>query len=131
VDVPLFNTVIVVVSLVGLAWILYRPAVQRSDAYQATVVPLANIMDVGFLMMTPIIVVLVGFDAPLFMLAICGVAMAAGFAISYNIRNFEPIEDGSDRILALGATAQPDGGAADTAYGHALAAAHVRRLVDV
>ena len=112
-DVPVFNTIVVVVSLTGLVWFLYRPAIQRSSAYQATVVPLANIMDVGFLMMTPIIVVLVGYDAPIFMLAICGVAIAAGFAISYNIRHYEAIEgaghgdaEGGDRILSLGAVSQ-------------------------
>ena len=75
-----------------LAYILYRPFVQQSKQYQATVVPLANIMDVGFILFSPAIVLLAGFRAPLFMLGICLVAIAAGFAMAYNIRNYEPIE---------------------------------------
>ena len=87
-----------------LAYLLYRPRVQRSAQYQATVVPLANIMDVGFILFTPAIVLLVGFRAPFFMLGICLVAFAAGFAIAYNIRHYEPVEgDGGtpDRIEAI------------------------------
>ncbi|MFA9565855.1 MAG: hypothetical protein ACERLM_14285, partial [Acidimicrobiales bacterium] len=58
----------------------------------ATVVPLSNIMDVGFILFSPAIVLLVGFRAPFFMLGICLVAIAAGFAMAYNIRHYEPIE---------------------------------------
>ncbi len=85
------NTIITVVVLVGLAWMLYRPKVQQSERYQATVVPLANIMDVGFIVLSPIIVGLVGYTAPVFMLVICLMAIAMGFVIAYNIRNFEPM----------------------------------------
>lgn len=74
-----------------LAYALYRPKVQESERYQAMVVPLANIMDVGFILFSPAIVLLAGFRAPLFMLGICLVAIAAGFAIAYNIRHYEPI----------------------------------------
>jgi hypothetical protein len=34
--------------ILALAYLLYRPRIQRSTRYQATVVPLANIMHVGF-----------------------------------------------------------------------------------
>ena len=78
--------------IAGVAWALYRPRVQQSERYQATVVPLANIMDVGFILFSPAIVLLVGWRAPFFMLGICLVAIAAGFAIAYNIRHYEPIE---------------------------------------
>ena len=54
-------------------------------------------MDVGFILFSPAIVLLVGFRAPLFMLGICLVAIAAGFAIAYNIRHYEPIEGEGDR----------------------------------
>ena len=64
---------------------------QQSKEYQATVVPLANIMDVGFILFSPAIVLLVGFRAPFFMLGICFVAIAAGLAMAYNIRHYEPI----------------------------------------
>jgi hypothetical protein len=79
-------------TLLVLAYTLYRPRVQESKQYQATVVPLANIMDVGFILFAPAIVLLAGFRAPFFMLGICLVAIAAGFAMAYNIRHYEPIE---------------------------------------
>ena len=80
------------VVILVLAYILYRPFIQNSTKYQATVVPLANIMDVGFILFSPAIVLLAGFRAPFFMLAICLVAIAAGFTMAYNIRHYEPIE---------------------------------------
>ena len=88
--------------LVGLAWMLYRPRVQQSTKYRAMVVPLSNIMDVGFIIMSPAIVLLAGYAAPLVMLGICLVAIAAGFAIAYNIRHYEPIEGTDDRINVVG-----------------------------
>jgi hypothetical protein len=45
----LLNSIVAVVTLVGLARLLYRPKVQGSTTYKATVVPLAEIMDVGFI----------------------------------------------------------------------------------
>jgi hypothetical protein len=81
-----------IATVLALAYVLYRPRIQQSQRYQATVVPLANIMDVGFILFSPAIVLLVGFRAPFFMVGICLVAVAAGFAIAYNIRHFEPIE---------------------------------------
>ena len=101
----LLDGAIGVVVLVVCAWLLYRPRVQGSDRYQAMVVPLANIMDVGFLVLSPIIVVLVGYQAPLFMLGICLMAMATGFVISYNIRAYEPLVGTSDRIHSIAAAA--------------------------
>ena len=94
----LVNTIIALVALAFLAWVLYRPKIQGSVTYKAMVVPLANIMDVGFLVLSPIIVVLVGFDAPLVMLGICLLAILAGFAISYNIRHYEPLIGKPDRL---------------------------------
>jgi hypothetical protein len=79
-------------TVLALAYVLYRPRIQQSKEYQATVVPLSNIMDVGFILFAPAIVLLVGFRAPFFMLGICLVAIAAGLAIAYNIRHYEPIE---------------------------------------
>ena len=89
---------IALIVLVGLAWMLYRPQVQQSEKYQAMVVPLANIMDVGFIVMSPAIVLLAGFAAPLVMLGICLLAIATGFAIAYNIRHYEPIEHTDDPV---------------------------------
>jgi hypothetical protein len=89
---------IALVVLVGMAWMLYRPRVQQSQTYQAMVVPLANIMDVGFIVMSPAIVLLAGFAAPLVMLGICLLAIATGFAIAYNIRHYEPLEHTDDPV---------------------------------
>lgn len=66
-------------------------AVQDSERYQATVVPLANIMDIGFVVMTPIIVSIAGIDAPLTMLGLYLVGYAMGWVMRYNIRRFEPV----------------------------------------
>jgi hypothetical protein len=95
------NTVITLTVLAGLAWALYRPRIQQSSRYQALVVPLANIMDVGFIVLSPIIVGLVGYAAPLFMLAICLLAIAMGFVIAFNIRNFVPVESTATGALSF------------------------------
>ena len=93
-------------TILMLAYSLYRPRVQQSKQYQATVVPLSNIMDVGFILFAPAIVLLVGFRAPFFMLGICLVAIAAGFAMAYNIRHYEPIEGDGGLPDRIGATSQ-------------------------
>lgn len=93
---------IALVTLAAIAWYLYRPKVQQSKQYQATVVPLANIMDVGFIVLSPIIVLLAGYGAPLVMLGICLLAMATGFVIAYNIRHYEPLEKTDDPINKWG-----------------------------
>ena len=90
-----------VLTILVVAYALYRPRIQQSKGYQATVVPLSNIMDVGFILFAPAIVLLVGFRAPFFMLGICLVAIAAGFAMAYNIRHFEPIEGEGGRPVRI------------------------------
>jgi hypothetical protein len=97
---------IALIVLVGLAWALYRPKVQQSKRYQATVVPLSNIMDVGFIVMAPAVVLLAGYSAPLVMLGICLVAIGAGFAIAYNIRHYEPLEGTDDKVNLVGHTSR-------------------------
>jgi hypothetical protein len=59
----LLNSIVAVVTLAGLAWLLYRPKLQESRTYKATVVPLAEIMDVGFIVFSPIIILSFGYDA--------------------------------------------------------------------
>lgn len=88
-------------TILAVAYALYRPRVQQSKEYQATVVPLSNIMDVGFILFSPAIVLLVGFRAPFFMLGICLVAIAAGLVMAYNIRNYEPIADGGGDVVKV------------------------------
>jgi hypothetical protein len=87
----LINSVVAVVTLAGLAGFLYRPRVQESATYKATVVPLAEIMDVGFIVFSPVIILLFGYDATWAMLGLCVLGILTGFAISYNIKNYEPL----------------------------------------
>jgi hypothetical protein len=96
----LFNSILAVVALAGLARLLYRPKVQESATYKATVVPLANIMDVGFIVFSPVIILLVGYDATWAMLGLCLLAILTGFAISYNINNYEPLVGKPDPLHA-------------------------------
>ncbi|MFC7096148.1 hypothetical protein [Halobaculum marinum] len=86
-------TLLVVGTLLGLSIVLYSARVQRSEQYQALVVPLANIMDIGFVAMTPIIVLITGLDSPLTMLGLSAVGFAMGGVMRYNIRMFEPVAD--------------------------------------
>ena len=108
----LVNGLIAVGMLIVLSVLLYRPRVQASISYQATVVPLANIMDVGFIVMSPIIVALIGCTAPLFMLGLCLLAIANGFAISYNIRHYETLIGTKDPANAIAAVVVRVGGQA-------------------
>jgi len=94
------------IVILVIAYLLYRPTIQKSKRYQATVVPLANIMDVGFIIMSPAIVLLAGFAAPLVMLGVCLIAISAGFAIAYNIRHYEPLEGTADPLNRVERTAQ-------------------------
>ena len=87
----LFNSIVALLTLAGLAWLLYRPKIQESGTYKATVVPLAEIMDVGFIVFSPVIIVPFGYDATWAMLGLCLLAILTGFAISYNISNYEPL----------------------------------------
>jgi hypothetical protein len=87
----LFNSIVAVVTLVAVARLLYRPEVQESGTYKATVVPLAGIMDVGFIVFSPVIILLFGYDATWAMLGLCTLGILTGFAISYNINNYEPL----------------------------------------
>jgi len=98
--------VISIVVLAGLSFVLYSRRVQESERYQAMVVPLANIMDVGFIVLSPAIVLLTGYWSPLFLLGICLLAIVTGLAIAYNIRHYEPLIETGDRINRLGRIAR-------------------------
>jgi hypothetical protein len=62
------------------------------------VVPLAEIMDVGFIVFSPIIILLFGYEAPWAMLGLCLLAILTGFAISYNVKNYEPLVGKPDSL---------------------------------
>lgn len=96
-----FSSLVAVLTLAGLAWLLYQPKVQESEAYKATVVPLGEIMDVGFIVFSPILILLFGYQAPWAMLGLCLLAIFAGGAMSYNIRNYEPLVGKPDPLHRL------------------------------
>jgi len=98
VSAGLFSSIVAVVTLVVLAMVLYRPKVQGSIAYKATVVPLAEIMDVGFIVFSPIIILQFGYEAPWAMAGLCLLAILTGFAISYNIKHYEPLVGAPDPL---------------------------------
>ncbi len=95
-----------VLVLAVLGRVLYSSRVQQSERYQALVVPLANIMDVGFIVLSPAIVLLAGYWSPVFLAGICLLAIATGFAIAYNIRHYEPLIGTGDRINRIGRVAR-------------------------
>ncbi|WP_440988380.1 hypothetical protein [Haloarchaeobius baliensis] len=99
-------SLVVVVTLLGLASVLYSSRVQQSKRYQATVVPLANIMDIGFVAMTPIIVSIVGIRAALLMLGLCLLGIAMGWVMRLNIKRFEPVADESGLTRTVSRTSQ-------------------------
>lgn len=84
-------TLLTLVTLAGLSVVLYSRRIQESEYYQALVVPLANIMDIGFVIMTPIIVSIAGLESPLTMLGLYLLGYAMGWVMRYNIRLFEPV----------------------------------------
>lgn len=97
----LLSSIVAGVTLIALALTLYRPRVQDSTAYRATVVPLAEIMDVGFIVFSPVIILLFGYKAPWAMLGLCLLAILTGFAISYNVKHYEPLEGKPDPLHRL------------------------------
>ncbi|WP_254522667.1 hypothetical protein [Natrinema caseinilyticum] len=78
-------------TLLALGLVLYSSRVQESRRYQAMVVPLANIMDIGFVAMTPIIVHITGLGSALMMLGLCALGYAMGWVMRLNIERFEPM----------------------------------------
>ncbi|WP_318568449.1 hypothetical protein [Salinigranum marinum] len=66
---------------------------QQSEQYQATVVPLANIIDIGFVAMTPFILEISGIMTPFTMLGLCALGFAMGWVMRLNIKRYEPVAD--------------------------------------
>jgi len=75
---------------------LLRPAVRSSEAWRATVTPLASIIGSGFLVVAPLLGYTVGNWAAVAMLAIVALAWAVGAAVRYNILHLEQISDSSE-----------------------------------
>jgi len=91
----IFNTGLILASLFTL-YILRRPKLQKSQAWQATLTPLSSIIGSGFLIISPLLASVVGGLSPLAVLAIVVLAYAVGSVIRFNIEHVEPrIKDGS------------------------------------
>jgi hypothetical protein len=96
----LVNSIVALLALGALARLLYRPKVQESLTYKAIVVPLGEIMDVGFIVFSPIIILLFGYHATWAMAGLCLLAILTGFAVSYNIEHYEPLIGKPDPLHA-------------------------------
>ncbi|EMA50645.1 hypothetical protein [Halococcus salifodinae] len=99
-------TLLVLATLIGLSVVLYSSRVQNSERYQAMVLPLGDIMDIGFVAMTPIIVGITGIDSPLTMAGLCTLGYATGWVMRYNIRYFEPVSTEKGILRNLSNTSQ-------------------------
>ncbi len=86
-------TVAVCVGIALAAYGLGARRVRRSDAWRATVTPLASIIGSGFLVLAPLLSLTVGRWAPIAMIIIVLMAYAIGATIRFNIAHEEKILD--------------------------------------
>ncbi|MBL0127261.1 MAG: hypothetical protein IPP83_07325 [Flavobacteriales bacterium] len=89
----MMNAIIVAVALSIAGYLAFAPRLRRSARWRATVTPLASIMGSGFLVSAPLLAGAVGYFAVFCMAALLVLAYAAGGAVRFNIRHFEPIEN--------------------------------------
>ncbi len=89
----LLNVVIIIVTVLLGGYLAFSRRLAKSDAWAATVTPLASIMGSGFLISAPLLGGVVGNLALFCMAALLVLAYAVGGAIRFNIRHFEPIEN--------------------------------------
>lgn len=105
------NVALVLVSLLA-AGVFFHPRLLGSEAWRATITPLASIIGSGFLIVGPILADTFGDLAWLAMMSLCAIGYLYGTAIRYNIVNIEPnlsvlprtellIEQASDLVLVL------------------------------
>ncbi len=81
------------VALVLGGYLAFSKRLAASAAWKASVTPLASIMGSGFLVSAPLLAGIAGNLAVVCMAALLVLAYAAGSAIRFNIRYFEPIEN--------------------------------------
>ncbi len=87
----IFINLIIFIPMIGAMIFLFSKKVRQSTFWQATVTPLASIIGSGFLVSTPLLVLLVGKWAPIIMLIVVIVAYALGAAMRCNILYLEPL----------------------------------------
>lgn len=84
------NTVSLIAAFSAMLF-LFRRKVRTSDAWHATVIPLASIIGSGFLVSTPLLLLTSGRWAVVVMLVIVLIAYALGSSLRFNIQCIEPI----------------------------------------
>lgn len=95
------NLILLSLSIAALA-LLFRPKIQLSVNWQATVTPLASIIGSGFLVAAPLLSQAVNGWAFFAMLGIVLIAYGIGAVIRYNIRFAEPmLNQNSGSMLQL------------------------------
>jgi hypothetical protein len=82
-------TVAVCAAMLLAAGGLVVPRVRRSEAWRATVTPLASIIGSGFLVLAPLLAATVGDWAPVAMIGIVGLAYLIGATVRFNIAHAE------------------------------------------
>lgn len=97
---PLVNLWLPAVSVVLLA-VLLVPRVRDDVFWRATVTPLASIIGSGFLIAAPLLGLIAGKSAPWVMLGIIAFAYLIGAIVRFNIRNLEPVLDGTAPVPGL------------------------------
>jgi len=82
---------VIVIAALGLAAVTLNPKFIKTDAWRATVTPLASIIGSGFLVSGPILAHAAGDKAVVAMAGLCALAYLFGAIIRFNIINVEPI----------------------------------------
>jgi len=88
-----FDTLIIAIAVLGGGYLAFSRRLSGSKNWQATVTPLASIMGSGFLVSAPLLAGIVGNLAVICMAVLLVLAYCVGYAIRFNIRHFEPIEN--------------------------------------
>ena len=87
----MINNLVVILTSILVAIVLFSKRMRKSTTWRATVTPLASIIGSGFLVSAPLLILTTGKFAPIAMLAIVIIAYALGSSIRYNIRFAEPL----------------------------------------
>ncbi|MCB1494035.1 MAG: hypothetical protein KDJ77_19895 [Rhodobiaceae bacterium] len=87
------GTIAVAAGFLVVLAVVFWPALRRSQAWQATVTPLASIIGSGFLVSAPLLAREAGNGAIIAMAALCAAAYLIGSAIRFNIAHAEHLLD--------------------------------------
>ncbi len=99
----MLNNIIVALTALAIAAVLFSGPVRRSKNWRATVTPLASIIGSGFLIAPPILAARVGSYALVAMAFLVSIGYLVGSVIRFNIRFIEPTLEGpkADRVVVV------------------------------